>query len=330
MLYYLKNNIDNINSILIIIAFGLSIILPFELFLFAYAVLGPIHYLSEIAWLEKKNFFLPNKFNQFFFIGLATLTSLLFLISYFIENFLALDFQKIHFGKFISPLVFLTFIGALILLNYRNFFNLFLLLFLAILFAFIFHGCFFFEVFFGMMITSLIHVWLFTAIFMVNGAISSKSKYGLCTLVIFLICSVAIFFIKNHDYEISQFKSEIFNLSNIVSLNKFISDLFSMKERNSLGVNNNLQSFISFAYTYHYLNWFSKTKIIKWHILPRKKLIIVLGFYLIVLSFYLTDYRLGFLVTIFLSMIHVFLEFPLNFLSFKQLFKSLKPVKSRQ
>ncbi len=54
---FLKNNLDNINSILIIIAFGLSIILPFELFLFAYAVLGPIHYLSEIAWLEKKNFF---------------------------------------------------------------------------------------------------------------------------------------------------------------------------------------------------------------------------------------------------------------------------------
>ena len=204
------------------------------------------------------------------------------------------------------------------------------MLFLAILFAFIFQGCFFFEVFFGMMITSLIHVWLFTAIFMINGAISSKSKYGLCTLAIFLICSFAIFFIKNHHYEISQFKSEIFNLSNIVSLNKFISDLFSMKERNSLGINNNLQSFISFAYTYHYLNWFSKTKIIKWHILPRKKLIIVFGFYLIVLSFYLTDYRLGFLVTIFLSMIHVFLEFPLNFLSFKQLFNSFKPIKSRQ
>lgn len=331
---FLKNNLDNINSILIIIAFGLSIILPFELFLFAYAVLGPIHYLSEIAWLEKKNFFLPNKFYQLFFIGLSTLTSLLLLISYFSENFLALDFQQIHLEKFISPLisplVFLTFVGALILLNYRNFFNLFLLLFLAILFAFIFHGSFFFEVFFGIFLTSLIHVWLFTAIFMINGAISSKSKYGIITFAIFLICSLAIFFIKNQHYEISQFKTEIFNLTNTVPLNKFISDLFSIKERNSLGVNNNLQSFISFAYTYHYLNWFSKTKIIKWHILPRKKLIIVFGFYLIVLSFYLTDHRLGFLVTIFLSMIHVFLEFPLNFLSFKQLFNSFNPVKSRQ
>jgi hypothetical protein len=330
MTVFLKNNIDNINSILIIIAFGLSIILPFELFLFAYAVLGPIHYLSEIAWLEKKNFFLPNKFYQFFFIGLSTLTSLLLLISYFNENFLALDFQQIHLEKFISPLIFLTFIGALILLNYRNQINLFLLFFLTILLAFIFHGSFFFEVFFGIFLTSLIHVWLFTAIFMINGAISSKSKYGIITFAIFLICSLAIFFIKNHHYEISQFKSEIFNLTNTVPLNKFITDLFSIKERNSLGVNNNLQSFISFAYTYHYLNWFSKTKVIKWHILPRKKLIIVFGFYLIVLSFYLTDYRLGFLVTIFLSMIHVFLEFPLNFLSFKQLFNSLNPVKSRQ
>jgi hypothetical protein len=128
----------------------------------------------------------------------------------------------------------------------------------------------------------------------------------------------------------STVRCEALEQTALFRLNKFISDLFSMKERNSLGVNNNLQSFISFAYTYHYLNWFSKTKIIKWHILPRKKLIIVFGFYLIVLSFYLTDYRLGFLVTIFLSMIHVFLEFPLNFLSFKQLFNSFNPVKSRQ
>jgi hypothetical protein len=26
-----------------------------------------------------------------------------------------------------------------------------------------------------------------------------------------------------------------------------------------------VQSFIAFAYTYHYLNWFSKTSIIKWN-----------------------------------------------------------------
>lgn len=50
---FFKNNIDNINLSLVVIVFAIAIIIPFELFLFAYAILGPLHYLSEIAWLEK-------------------------------------------------------------------------------------------------------------------------------------------------------------------------------------------------------------------------------------------------------------------------------------
>ena len=32
-----------------------------------------------------------------------------------------------------------------------------------------------------------------------------------------------------------------------------------------------VQAFLAFAYTYHYLNWFSKTLIIKWHQVAKKK-----------------------------------------------------------
>ena len=32
--------------------------LPFEVFLFAYAFLGPLHYLTEISWLHDRNIFL--------------------------------------------------------------------------------------------------------------------------------------------------------------------------------------------------------------------------------------------------------------------------------
>src|SRR2546430_5445042 len=30
---------------------------PFELFLFSYAVLGPLHYLTEISWLHDRKYF---------------------------------------------------------------------------------------------------------------------------------------------------------------------------------------------------------------------------------------------------------------------------------
>jgi hypothetical protein len=81
--------------------------------------------------------------------------------------------------------------------------------------------------------------------------------------------------------------------------------------------------FIAFAYTYHYLNWFSKTSVIKWHLVPRKTLIATIITWLVSISFYIYDYNLGMKVLFFLSFLHVFLEFPLNIVSFTGIGKEL-------
>jgi hypothetical protein len=81
--------------------------------------------------------------------------------------------------------------------------------------------------------------------------------------------------------------------------------------------------FIAFAYTYHYLNWFSKTSVIKWHQVPRKTLLITLTVWLASVGFYLYDYSLGLNVLFFLSFLHVFLEFPLNVVSFTGIGKEI-------
>ena len=87
--------------------------------------------------------------------------------------------------------------------------------------------------------------------------------------------------------------------------------------------------FIAFAYTYHYLNWFSKTSIIKWHEVPRLRLIVVVAIWIVSLVLYWMDYILGLKWLLLLSMLHVFLEFPLNWMSFfgikDELFKRLNP-----
>ena len=54
------SKIEIVNFALIWIILWLAYAFPFELFLFSYAVLGPLHYLTEINWLEKKNYFLKN------------------------------------------------------------------------------------------------------------------------------------------------------------------------------------------------------------------------------------------------------------------------------
>ena len=57
----------------------LAFILPFELFLFSYAVLGPLHYLTEIGWLHKKNYYTKGKYD---FLFLSVLCMLVFYFSF--------------------------------------------------------------------------------------------------------------------------------------------------------------------------------------------------------------------------------------------------------
>ena len=85
-----------------------------------------------------------------------------------------------------------------------------------------------------------------------------------------------------------------------------------------------LMSFIAFAYTYHYLNWFSKTSIIRWHEISRNRGITVLVLWVLSLGLYAWNYRLGFRWLFFLSITHVFLEFPLNQLTLLNIGREIK------
>jgi hypothetical protein len=82
--------------------------------------------------------------------------------------------------------------------------------------------------------------------------------------------------------------------------------------------------FIAFAYTYHYLNWFSKTKIIGWHEVPKIRIIAILVLWAFSIALYIKDYQMGFEWLYFLSFLHVLLEFPLNFISITGVFKEVK------
>ena len=77
--------------------------------------------------------------------------------------------------------------------------------------------------------------------------------------------------------------------------------------------------FLAFAYTYHYLNWFSKVEIIKWHHMPKRRVVVLGGLYVLSIGIYLYDYAIGLTALLFLSLLHVILEFPLNAITFKSL-----------
>src|SRR3954466_6053945 len=62
--------IHHLNTGLIILSCLVAFFIPFELFLFSYGVLGPLHYLTEIGWLHKKNYFTKGKYD-FIFLSVA-------------------------------------------------------------------------------------------------------------------------------------------------------------------------------------------------------------------------------------------------------------------
>src|SRR3979409_776275 len=51
------NEVNYLNVGLMVVACILAYLIPFHVFLFAYAVLGPLHYLTEISWLHDRNYF---------------------------------------------------------------------------------------------------------------------------------------------------------------------------------------------------------------------------------------------------------------------------------
>ena len=69
-------NVDLLNTGLIFISFLLAYWLPFELFIFAYAVLGPLHYLTEINWIRGKKYFIASKLWIYLVVIAALLVSL--------------------------------------------------------------------------------------------------------------------------------------------------------------------------------------------------------------------------------------------------------------
>jgi len=52
------DRINYLNIGLMLASCVLAFALPFELFLLAYAVLGPLHYLTEISWIHDRKYFL--------------------------------------------------------------------------------------------------------------------------------------------------------------------------------------------------------------------------------------------------------------------------------
>ncbi len=304
-------NIDLINIFLMIVSFGFAMFLPIETFLMAYAILGPLHYLTEINWLNNKNFFLKNKMESKILITLGVLVFALIIINF---DSLRLLTYTLLWSLFLLPLYFLLdqkykafFILLIVSLVGWSFFNKFLFNFVTV---FLF---------------TIIHVYVFTGVFILLGSVKNKSNLGYLSLATYIFLPISYFiFLRDVNLSVEEnLASYSFSIGNTV---QELSSLFFNQNFNIENIYKSTEllvvaKFVAFAYTYHYLNWFSKTKVIGWFENNIFKNFSILSLWVVSVSIYFFDYMLGFKILLFLSFIHVVLEFPLNWISIKNLIK---------
>ena len=324
-------HIDILNIGLIFLSLYIAITLPFKLFLFSYAILGPLHYLTQINWLHERNYFIKSKnYWSVTFIIIAILLSI-YPTFVFIDIGLNEAFDKIltFIGKQTNIFLIVGFLFAISLILFKKSKYLIIGLAIAIVIAIILKiSVPDYVILIGIFLPTIIHVYIFTLLFIIYGAIKSKSKYGIYLgislfLIPFVICLIPIEPLEKMP---TQETLNTYMSSKMIYLNFNIAKMFGgITETNfrlfsEIGFR--IQIFVAFAYTYHYLNWFSKISIIGWRKnITKKKGVFILVIWILSISLYIYDFKIGFIALLFLSFLHVFLEFPLNIITIKELFK---------
>lgn len=328
---------------LMLVSLIAAFILPFEVFLFSYGILGPLHYLTEISWLHDRKYFSPKKFD---WIPLVMLSIAILLGSSVVIGKPAFELLKsIGVGEFFSDystdMTFIAFGIALMFILIKNNWGRTFAVVGVIIAAFIFHDMtnqdqpwtgVYWSIF-ALYVPTLLHVYVFTMLFMLFGALKRQSIPGQLSVLFMILCAAScfIFFRDTSYYEVSAWGKENYaaTFQTLSQFTLFHFGSYSLQEVGSMDLFSHpasvmLGRLIAFAYTYHYLNWFSKTNIIGWHRVPKVRFAAVIILWVVSFTLYLINYQIGFRWLFLLSFAHVLLEFPLNHQSFIGIGREIK------
>ncbi len=317
--------VDRLNIGLMAAALALAFLLPFELFLFSYAVLGPLHYLTELSWLHKRDFFANGKRDWWWLAAIVGL-------AVFSTPFVVGTWAVPALGQYSQLFAFLAFALALCFAVVKDgTLRIALAVLVPAVTLTVANASAREWMIFSLMTTTILHVSVFTGAFMLYGALKSRSTTGYVTvLLLAACCAIALFAPAQAGSAVSTYVSESYS-SAFRGLNHELARLFAFGTTVHVDGSSRfasvadvfsspggvaIQRLIAFAYTYHYLNWFSKTSIIGWMNVDRRKLAAAVVIWIASVALYAKSYELGARWLFALSYAHVLLEFPLNHRSF--------------
>src|SRR5476649_1929324 len=170
----MKRATDAIHLGLMLVALGITYLVPFELLLLSYVVLGPAHYFTEISWLHDRKYFLPHPSVPIALAIAAVVAALIDNASWFgfvmwmafvVCAMLAAATTALQGTALVIVAIWVTAVMAMNGLS------------LAVL---------------GILLPTLIHVSLFTLVFMVLGAIRSGSRTQALLVVAYVAAIVLL------------------------------------------------------------------------------------------------------------------------------------------
>jgi hypothetical protein len=323
--------IDKINTGLILIALVLAYCIPFKLFLLSYAILGPLHYLTEIHWLKTKQYFISKKSFLVPILLVFTLCISLFSFARLLKPALPDTIYQYVYSTitWANTLLFVSFSTVVLVKLLKDkvplYINIAVSLMVGVCLKFILPSA---LVFFGLFVPTLLHVYVFTFLFMIYGFKRNKNVYGKANLYLVILVPIVISALPLPWGVVVPNANDI----TVLDASQFTQLHFALAKLSSLPVSSEfvynsvwgrkIQIFIAFAYLYHYLNWFSKTSVIGWKKnLNTTSMLLIVTIWMLSLLVYWYDFTKGFMALFFLSFLHVLLEFPLNIETVKALFR---------
>ncbi len=322
-------NIDRLNIALIAVSTLLAVRWPFETLLLAYAVLGPLHYMTEISWLHDRNYFLPRRRDVWPLLigGLALIVALIAIAG--------TDTGKDTLHRAVrNGALFALFGFALVMVLTPSWPKRLLALAALVPACLLLARSAGFADSLAGYIPTVIHVYVFTGLFMMLGWLRRPSRDSAGALAAYLLCPL-LCWLAPLDFSASASGwAERSFVGTLGSINELIlGDVGLALDRTQL-IEHPLSILVTrvlaLAYLYHYLNWFSKVEVIGWARISSTRAGAILSLWGGAVALYFHSYLAGFAVLLILSFMHVVLEFPLNHRSFREIGSHLrsKPVPS--
>jgi len=167
------DRINYLNILLMVASIVVAAYVPFETFVVAYAVMGPLHYLTEISWLHDRAYFASGRRDWALLVGAAILAAMAAIV----PNRITAGVAGFAIGA-----LFILAAGMVFARSWLGKFGIFVLGITVGALTTVWNPLF---ILFTAFLPTLVHVYIFTGFFILYGALKGRSFSGLLSLIVF-------------------------------------------------------------------------------------------------------------------------------------------------